>query len=144
MSFNVSVVLFHSCLLGSCLTPTHSNTRIGVVVFALHDPADVFLNAAKISKYFNLSRLCDSLFVVFVLSWVFTRLSLFPVVINTCIQQLKLRVWEQTVLPGDCSEILLLCMLMVLHVYWSVLIARMAYKAVIVREVEKDIRSDDE
>jgi ceramide synthetase len=38
----------------------------------------------------------------------------------------------------------MLCSLQVLHVFWFYLIARMIYRMMIVGEIEKDVRSDDE
>jgi len=46
--------------------------------------------------------------------------------------------------PGYWFFAILLCSLQVLHVFWFYLIARMAYRIMLVGEVEKDVRSDDD
>lgn len=122
----------------------YSYTRVGLVVFALHDPADVFLNGAKVLKYFGFNKLCDATFVLFTAVWVATRMTLLPIVVNVCFQMQKVRCAAQYMLPGDFFEPVFLYILQVLHCYWTVLILRMAWRFVVVKGVEKDIRSDDE
>jgi len=53
-------------------------TRIGSVVMLLHDPSDIFLEAAKISQYLGHESTATLLFVLLLLTWMVTRLSLLP------------------------------------------------------------------
>ena len=48
-------------------------TRIGTLVMILHDMADPLLELAKMFRYVNYQRTCDSIFGVFSLVWVITR-----------------------------------------------------------------------
>ena len=53
--------------------------RIGSLILVLHDCADFWLELAKMEKYANLQRLCDSSFIIFALVWFITRLIVFPI-----------------------------------------------------------------
>lgn len=44
----------------------------------LHDFADVPLEAAKMAKYVKKQRAADMLFVIFTISWIVSRLGLYP------------------------------------------------------------------
>ncbi|KAJ9087416.1 Sphingosine N-acyltransferase lag1, variant 2 [Entomophthora muscae] len=48
-------------------------TRAGHIILTLMDFSDIFLSLVKVFNYLKLSVLCDMTFVVFVLSWFFTR-----------------------------------------------------------------------
>ncbi|KAL7749249.1 Sphingosine N-acyltransferase lag1 [Sorochytrium milnesiophthora] len=48
-------------------------TRIGNAVFVTMDMSDVFLALAKCFNYIRWRKLCDSTFVMFVITWLFTR-----------------------------------------------------------------------
>ncbi|KAH9640536.1 hypothetical protein HF086_001585 [Spodoptera exigua] len=52
--------------------------RIGTLVLLVHDCADIFLDAAKAAKYANYQRLCDSIFAVFTVLWIISRLVVYP------------------------------------------------------------------
>jgi hypothetical protein len=45
---------------------------------------------------------------------------------------------------GDFSESMCLVLLLCLHMYWTTLIVKMAYNAIMIKEVKGDIRSDDD
>ena len=113
-------------------------------MFALHDAADIFLNAAKLSHYIKQKRLCDFLFIAFTLCWVLTRLVLFPRVIVSCLAELPGRLDRGWALHGDISSITFLCFLQVIHLYWTVLIARMVWRSLFGEGNKEDIRSDGE
>ena len=57
---------------------THRFQRVGAVVMALHDPSDVFLDAAKLSDYLGLEAASVIFFVLLLLSWGALRLVLLP------------------------------------------------------------------
>ena len=93
----------------------------------LHDAVDYWLEGAKMAKYCKSQRLCDSLFVVFTLCWLLTRLIIYPL-------------FPLYSVAFECREILssfyawyvfitLLCVLQVLHVFWFYLILRVVISA---------------
>lgn len=48
-------------------------TRIGTLVMLLHDMADPLLELAKMFRYANYRRTCDTIFAIFSLVWIVTR-----------------------------------------------------------------------
>uniref|UniRef100_A0A803M642 TLC domain-containing protein n=1 Tax=Chenopodium quinoa TaxID=63459 RepID=A0A803M642_CHEQI len=72
MSHHIITVLLISC---SYMT---SFFRIGSIVLALHDASDVFMEAAKISKYSDKELAASVFFGLFALSWLMLRLIFFP------------------------------------------------------------------
>lgn len=52
--------------------------RIGTLVLIIHDCADVFLETAKMTKYIKWQKTCDALFGVFTVTWISTRLFVYP------------------------------------------------------------------
>ena len=48
-------------------------TRIGIIIMLLHDISDIFLEAAKLSRYCRRQNLSFFLFVLFFVSWVACR-----------------------------------------------------------------------
>ena len=58
------------------------------MVFLLHDINDGFLEAAKMANYAGRSTASNTLFIMFVISWVATRLTYFPLwVIWSCLHE---------------------------------------------------------
>nr|XP_033795042.1 ceramide synthase 5 isoform X2 [Geotrypetes seraphini] len=116
--------------------------RVGSLVLCLHDASDYFLEAAKLANYAKYQNLCDALFVLFSFVFVTTRLGIFPFwILNTAL-------FESWALIGPYPSWWLfnglLLILQVLHVIWSYLIIRIAYKALARGKVLKDVRSDIE
>ncbi|KAF5928529.1 hypothetical protein HPG69_015135 [Diceros bicornis minor] len=116
--------------------------RVGTLVMCLHDASDFLLEAAKLANYAKYQRLCDTLFVIFGAVFVATRLGIYPFwVLNTTLFES----WEM-IGPYASWWLFngLLLILQVLHVIWSYLIVRIAFKALIRGKVSKDDRSDVE
>ena len=114
--------------------------RIGTLVLVIHDFADVPLEAAKLCRYLNVSDLVsNSIFGVFTLSWIFSRLGLLPyrVILQTSYYALD----HVTFFPVYWIFNALLVALQVLHVIWTYLILRIAYNAIYDDGV-KDLRED--
>lgn len=63
-------ILTSTLLIGSYCYDT---TRVGHVILTLMDFADIFLPLAKMLKYTGHQTLCDSTFVLFLISWFSTR-----------------------------------------------------------------------
>ncbi|XP_036313407.1 ceramide synthase 5 isoform X3 [Pipistrellus kuhlii] len=116
--------------------------RVGTLVMCLHDASDFLLEAAKLANYAKYQRLCDTLFVIFSAVFMVTRLGIYPFwILNTTLFES----WE-IIGPYPSWWLFngLLLILQVLHVIWSYLIARIAFKALIRGKVSKDDRSDVE
>ncbi|XP_047033080.1 ceramide synthase 6 isoform X2 [Helicoverpa armigera] len=113
--------------------------RIGTLVLALHDCADIFLDAAKAAKYASYQRLCDIIFTVFTVLWILSRLVIYPfyIIWSTSIR-------APMILPMFPAYYIfnsLLCLLLGLHMVWTWLILQVAYKAISAGQMEGDIRS---
>ncbi|XP_028928501.1 ceramide synthase 5 isoform X1 [Ornithorhynchus anatinus] len=116
--------------------------RVGTLVMCLHDASDFLLEAAKLANYAKYQRLCDAFFVVFSAVFVVTRLGIYPFwILHTTLVES----WEIIgPYPSWWLFNALLLVLQGLHVIWSYLIARIAYKALARGKVSKDDRSDVE
>ena len=58
------------------------------MVFLLHDINDGFLEAAKMANYADRLFVGNCLFILFIISWVATRLTYFPLwVIRSCLSE---------------------------------------------------------
>nr|KAF6451981.1 ceramide synthase 5 [Molossus molossus] len=103
--------------------------RVGTLVMCLHDASDFLLEAAKLANYAKYQRLCDTLFVIFSAVFMVTRLGIYPFwILNTTLFES----WEMIgPYPSWWLFNGLLLILQVLHVIWSYLIARIAFKALI-------------
>lgn len=55
-----------------------SVTKVGAIVFMLHDINDIFLELAKMFRYSRTPILPNFWFALFLLSWIVTRLAIFP------------------------------------------------------------------
>ncbi|XP_030366562.1 ceramide synthase 5 isoform X5 [Strigops habroptila] len=116
--------------------------RVGTLVLCLHDASDFLLEAAKLANYAKYQRLCDAFFMLFGVVFIVTRLGIYPFwILNTTLFES----WE-LVGPYPSWWLFngLLVTLQILHVIWSYLIIRTAYKALVRGKVSKDDRSDVE
>uniref|UniRef100_A0A3Q3RRJ6 Ceramide synthase 4a n=1 Tax=Mastacembelus armatus TaxID=205130 RepID=A0A3Q3RRJ6_9TELE len=116
--------------------------RVGTLVMLVHDSSDFLLESAKMFHYAGWTRTCDSLFVIFSLVFLVTRLLVFPgrVIHTTLVVSLEF-------FPpffGYYFFNALLLVLQALHIFWAYLILRMVYKFVFLGKVERDERSDEE
>ncbi|XP_051549342.1 ceramide synthase 5-like isoform X3 [Myxocyprinus asiaticus] len=116
--------------------------RVGSLVMCVHDASDFLLEAAKLANYAKYQRLCDILFVVFGIIFFGTRLIIYPFwILNTTLFES----WDIIgPYPSWWLFNFLLLVLQVLHIIWSYLIARIAFKAIMRGKVSKDDRSDIE
>lgn len=115
--------------------------RIGTIVMAVHDSADILLEGAKVLFYAKWHRTANGMFVVFTAFFVMTRLVIFPFWVIHC-------TWVYPVerFPpffGYYFFNIMLLVLQMLHLYWAVLIFRMLYKCIFTK-LEGDDRSDEE
>ncbi|XP_055020620.1 ceramide synthase 2-like isoform X2 [Boleophthalmus pectinirostris] len=116
--------------------------RVGTLVMLVHDSSDFLLESAKMLHYAELTCICDTLFVMFAVVFLFTRLVVFPfrVVYSTLV--LSMDFFEPFF--GYYFFNALLLVLQALHIFWAYLILRMVYKFAFAGKVEKDERSDEE
>ncbi|XP_017777253.1 PREDICTED: ceramide synthase 6 [Nicrophorus vespilloides] len=122
-----------------CLSWICNLSRIGTLVLLVHDCADIFLEAAKMAKYAGYQKVCDIIFAIFTVLWIVTRLGFYPlwIIKNTSIE-------APTLVPMFPAYYIfngLLVLLLVLHVFWTYLIIKIAYKALNSGQMEGDIRS---
>ncbi|CAB1317717.1 unnamed protein product [Coregonus sp. 'balchen'] len=117
--------------------------RIGTLVMLLHDSSDFLLESAKMFNYgTGWRKTCDTLFVIFAAVFLVTRLVVFPSKIIHTTLVLSMEVFEP--FTGYNFFNVLLMVLQALHVFWAVLILRMAYKFLFLGKLDKDERSDEE
>ncbi|KAM9844423.1 ceramide synthase 2-like [Aulostomus maculatus] len=116
--------------------------RIGTLVMLLHDSSDILLESAKMFNYgTGWRKTCDTLFVVFTVVFLVTRLVIFPSRIIHTTLVLSMEVFQPFV--GYYFFNILLMVLQALHVFWAGLILRMVYKF-LKGKLDKDERSDEE
>ncbi|XP_064868321.1 uncharacterized protein cers3a isoform X2 [Oncorhynchus nerka] len=115
--------------------------RIGTLVMLIHDASDVLLESAKLFNYAKWERTCNSLFVVFAIVFMVTRLIIFPFWLIHC-------TWVYPTLQyppffGYYFFNVMLVVLLFLHIFWAYLILRMV-KKFLFGKMTRDERSDDE
>lgn len=116
--------------------------RIGTLVMLLHDSSDILLESAKMFNYgTGWRKTCDTLFIVFAVVFLVTRLVIFPSKIIHTTLVLSMEVFEP--FAGYYFFNVLLMVLQALHIFWAALILRMIYKF-LKGKLEKDERSDEE
>eukprot|EP00271_Cylindrocystis_brebissonii_P014707 TRINITY_DN36179_c0_g1_i1.p1 TRINITY_DN36179_c0_g1~~TRINITY_DN36179_c0_g1_i1.p1 ORF type:complete len:301 (-),score=54.61 TRINITY_DN36179_c0_g1_i1:58-960(-) len=119
---------------------------IGAIVVALHDASDVFMEAAKLLKYSGQELLASVMFGAFAVSWLLLRLVYFPlwIIYTSSFECLSYVDMSKNVVNYYLINSLLITLL-VLHVYWWILIARMIVQQLRnAGRVGDDVRSDSE
>ncbi|XP_033341835.1 ceramide synthase schlank [Megalopta genalis] len=122
-----------------CFSWVGNLTRIGSLVLLVHDCADIFLEAAKMTKYANYQKLCDCIFGIFTILWIITRTGFYPfwIIYSTSIEAPKI----VPMFPAYYIFNSLLILLLFLHMMWTYLILKIAYNAFYAGQMEGDIRS---
>jgi len=118
--------------------------RIGLLVLVVHDTNDVFLEIGKIYVYRKNDLMAKATFAIMLISWINTRLSIFPFMI------IKSTMYETIeFIPWDIAPRLLyyefnigLSFLLCLHIYWFGLMIRMLIRMITEKEI-KDIREKE-
>uniref|UniRef100_A0A667Y1F5 Ceramide synthase 4a n=1 Tax=Myripristis murdjan TaxID=586833 RepID=A0A667Y1F5_9TELE len=102
--------------------------RVGTLVMLVHDSSDFLLESAKMFNYAGWRKTCDTLFVIFSLVFLVTRLVVFPgrVIHTTLVVSMD---FFQPFFGYYFFNALLL-VLQALHIFWAYLILRMVYKFV--------------
>lgn len=98
--------------------------RVGSLVLVIHDCADIFLEAAKVTKYANYQKLCDGIFAIFTVVWIITRMGFYPrVIYSTSIEAPSILPMFPAYYIFNSMLLSLLC----LHVAWTYMILKIAH-----------------
>jgi len=126
------------------LTLSWSNQmhRMGSLVLMVHDLADHWMELAKLCKYAGYEKCCDIAFVIFCLTWTYSRIGIFPtwIIYSTTSEAAQL----VQMFPVYYIFNFLMTLLLVLHVFWYYLITLIAYRVVCVGALTDDSRSESE
>ncbi|KHJ49424.1 hypothetical protein D918_00550 [Trichuris suis] len=115
--------------------------RIGSIVLLCHDAADFWMEASKMARYCRQNVLCNTLFCIFFVVWVATRLGIYPfrIIYSTTIEAPALVSFFVAYYTFNS----LLLVLLALQLIWTYLILRIAVNTARSGEMN-DVRSDDE
>jgi hypothetical protein len=112
-------------------------TRIGSMIFLIHDLSDVPIDMSKLANFVKWKTTTIICFVVMVLMWVVTRLTIFPFVI---FRSVLFESYEYMVVTGTLDPALyeaycyifysLLGALVLLHVTWFLILLRIGWTLV--------------
>ncbi|XP_029910553.1 ceramide synthase 2 [Myripristis murdjan] len=115
--------------------------RIGTLVMAVHDSADILLEGAKIFNYGKWKGTANAIFVVFTILFMMTRLVILPFWLIHCTWVYPVELFAPFF--GYYFFNIMLLVLQMLHLYWAALISRMLYKFIF-NKLEGDDRSDED
>jgi len=108
----------------------------------LQDVSDIFLEGAKVFKYFGLEMLATVTFAFMACTWAFTRMFLFSTV------AIRTAYWDSAAVlgtfPGFYTANAFLWVLQCLHIYWFWLIIRVVRKALTSQGKVDDNRSESD
>jgi hypothetical protein len=112
-------------------------TRIGSMIFLIHDLSDVPIDMSKLANFVKWKATTIICFVVMVLMWIITRLTIFPFVI---FRSVLFESYEYMVIKGSMDPALyeaycyifysLLGSLVLLHVTWFLILLRIGWTLV--------------
>jgi ceramide synthetase len=131
---NFMEMLLHHCmtLLLISLAYFMNYVTVSHLVLFLHDISDLFLDWARATADTHLQALTRTMSVGVVLSWLYTRLYLFPVYL------IDAAYWHTSIPDEEIygKHLLgsMLHVLLVLHIYWFILIVKMAFRLTIAKK----------
>ncbi|XP_029959235.1 ceramide synthase 2-like isoform X1 [Salarias fasciatus] len=114
--------------------------RAGTLIMLVHDSSDYFLESAKMFNYAGWRNACNYIFIVFAAVFIITRLVYFPFWIVYCTWVYPVTIYEPFF--GYYFFNGLLMVLQCLHIFWAVLIIRIAVRFLTHNEKVDDERSD--
>ncbi|KAJ2742438.1 Sphingosine N-acyltransferase lag1 [Coemansia sp. BCRC 34301] len=128
-------------------------TRVGNAVLCCMDSSDIFLSGTKCLRYLGFERAAVVSFVVFILSWVYTRHYLyFKITYSVFFETYDIlgpdAIWNSANgafynRPSIAGFTTLLVILQLLIIYWFALVLRIIYRIVMQNNLD-DSRSDSE
>ncbi|XP_030644280.1 ceramide synthase 2a [Chanos chanos] len=116
--------------------------RAGTLIMLVHDASDYLLESAKMFNYAGWKKTCNYIFILFAVVFIITRLVIFPFWIIHCTW-----IYPVTIYPPFFGYYFfngLLFLLQFLHIFWAILILRMAVKFLPGNDIVEDERSDRE
>ena len=114
--------------------------RMGALVLLTHEGTDIPLLLGKIGRYMKMQKSTDIMFGIFILLWIFTRLTMFPFwILRTCFFHMP----AEVISPAVYLQYGLGCIILVLNLVWSYTIGRIVYCKLVFGSQVKDIREDD-
>uniref|UniRef100_A0AAY5L006 Ceramide synthase 2 n=2 Tax=Esox lucius TaxID=8010 RepID=A0AAY5L006_ESOLU len=116
--------------------------RAGTLIMLVHDSSDYLLESAKMFNYAGWRNACNYIFIFFAAVFIYTRLYIFPfyIIYTTYVYPL-------TMYPPFFGYYFLNCLMMILqclHIFWAILILRIAIRFLSANEKVDDERSDKE
>ncbi|XP_031693547.1 ceramide synthase 2 [Oncorhynchus kisutch] len=116
--------------------------RAGTLIMLLHDSSDYLLESAKIFIYAGWRNTSNYVFFLFAAVFIFTRLYIFPfyIIYSTYIYPMTM----YSPFFGYYFLNFLMMVLQCLHIFWAILILRMAVRFLRSDEKVEDERSDKE
>ncbi|XP_068856181.1 ceramide synthase 4-like isoform X2 [Aphelocoma coerulescens] len=101
-------------------------------------PFDVKRKLAKILHYLKWKRVCETVFNVFAVVFIISRLVIFPLIVYYYF------VTKVSLFPISCLISAFLMILQLLHIFWSYVIIQMIFNVILRGEKRQDARSDTE
>jgi hypothetical protein len=126
----VTIVLITSCIVFRL-------ERIGLLVLVVHDVADIFLESGKLCNYLGMEGGSTGFFVLIIITWLISRLYYFPFKVIRSVYYEHYLMFDA---PYCFYFTWLLCVLLVLHVYWFFLILKSFRKSLKTGGKEVDAR----
>ena len=120
--------------------------RAGTLVLILHDLSDPFMEIAKLMLYTGRQTLANIWFASFALIFIVSRCVVFPMVLAWPTVSYLFSVEGQAKaheIPFWYAPVIGLCLLQVLHIFWSGLIINMVVDALTKGDVGGDIRDNE-
>lgn len=123
--------------------------RMGCIILWLHDAADPVMELAKLGVYSKKKFVSEPAFGCFILTWLVTRLTLFPYVVlySTIVEAYEMvnrsPYAEGTALVCYYAVNAFLCVLQVMHIIWFYMILRVVYNKFKYGDLN-DCREDDD
>lgn len=111
--------------------------RVGSLILVVHDCADILMEVSKSLKYAKFDRTCEVVFAVFSITWLVTRLVVYPQIVYVTLVYLP-------VYPARLLCNALLFGLLGLHCYWTYLLFQLLKTVLVTKKIEGDTRSDSE
>uniref|UniRef100_A0A3B4F446 Ceramide synthase 2-like n=1 Tax=Pundamilia nyererei TaxID=303518 RepID=A0A3B4F446_9CICH len=114
--------------------------RCGTLIMLVHDSSDYLLESAKMFNYAGWRNACNYIFIVFAAVFIVTRLVIFPFWIIYCTWVYPVTIYKPFF--GYYFFNGLLMTLQCLHIFWAILIIRIAIRFLTNNEKVDDERSD--
>lgn len=112
--------------------------RAGSLVVVTLDFAECFLEAAKMAKYTNHHKLCNVIFIIFLITWFATRFGFYLRIIYSAVYDISNHF---PTFPAYYVLCTMLLMLLCISMVWTHMILKIAHSAFKTGQVERDCRS---